>query len=260
MNFFSSSSPWTNESSRTGQSATPVIRAKKKKATKANPSHKQNLLRIDTFGAQINLSAAHLSDVEILSLILSPLLRKLDCQPIARALIERFTTFGRAINASALDLGKIEGLDVNDIAAFKAAAAIAPLLLRKRVGEATPIRMWDELMDYLNVRIQDERVEVVRIIFLNSCSRLIADEEMQRGSITYAAIDPRDVIRRALELDAVYIVIVHNHPSGLMCPSPQDISLTKKIEQAAEYMNIAVLDHVIIGKGEYLSLRAGKFI
>ena len=220
----------------------------------------RDLLRIDALDEKLSYGAAQMADLEALELLLIPLLRRSDSKQIARAMIEKFRTFGRAINASALELAEIEGLGVADIAAVKAASAIAPLLLRKRAFDAPAIRMWDDLINYLGVKMQDERVEVLRIIFLNAHGRLIADEEMQRGSITQVAIIPRDVIRRSLELDAVSIVIVHNHPSGSLRPSQQDILMTKEIQRVGESMNIAVHDHIIVGKGKYMSLRSANLM
>lgn len=120
--------------------------------------------------------------------------------------------------------------------------------------------MWDDLIRYVIARLQHERVEVFFCIFLDSASRLIADEELGRGTIDRVAVQPREIIRRCLAIDATGIVLVHNHPTGTLEASRKDIEFTQDVVRAAKLMAIAVHDHVIVGNGQCFSFRANKLL
>jgi DNA repair protein RadC len=115
---------------------------------------------------------------------------------------------------------------------------------------------WDRLMDYLNAALARERVEQFRVLFLDVRNRLLADEAQARGTVNHTPVYPREVVKRALELQASAIILVHNHPSGDPTPSRDDIEMTREVKRAAAALSITLHDHVIVGNGRWLSFRA----
>jgi DNA repair protein RadC len=141
-------------------------------------------------------------------------------------------------------------------AALKIVQAAAVRLARAEVIDRPMLSNWDALMAYLNAVMARERVEQFRILFLDSRNRLITDEAQSRGTVNHTPVYPREVVRRALELQASAIILAHNHPSGDPAPSREDIAMTREIVAAAQALSITVHDHVIIGNGRWVSFRA----
>jgi DNA repair protein RadC len=216
--------------------------------------------RVRQLQGRLSAMMSGLADDEVLELVLAPVIGSLNTMLIAQALLKAFGTFGRVIHATASDLMAIEGLGSDGVVALKTVGAAALHMLRKALHEAPCIRMWDDLMKYVIARLQNERVEVFFVIFLDHNSRVIADEELSRGTINRLPGYPREVIRRCLELDAVAVILVHNHPSGVLRPSTGDVAFTQDIVKAATTMGIIVHDHIIVGRGECLSFRAQKLL
>ncbi|MBC9206487.1 DNA repair protein RadC [Roseomonas aerophila] len=196
-----------------------------------------------------------LLDHELLEMQLFLALPRRDTKPIARALLARFGSFGNAISARPEELRQIEGLGEAGVAALKTVQAAALRLMRQEVRDQPLLNNWDSLLAYLQAAMAREATEQFRILFLDSRNRLIADEAQARGTVNHTPVYPREVVKRALELQATALILVHNHPSGDPTPSGADIEMTGEIKQAATTLGIAVHDHLIIGNGRHLSFR-----
>ncbi len=193
-----------------------------------------------------------LADHEMLELVLYALPRR-DTKGLARELIARFGGFAGAIAAPTQDLLAVEGLGETGTAALKAVQAAALRLLRAEVLSRPVLNNWDRLMAYLGAELSRERVEQFRILFLDNKNRLLADEAQQRGTVNHTPVYPREVAKRALELHATALIVVHNHPSGDPTPSRDDIAMTQQIKAAVEPLSIVLHDHVVIGNGSWFS-------
>jgi len=196
-----------------------------------------------------------LADHEMLEMVLFLALPRRDTKPIARALLGVFGSFGAVISAPPADLMRVDGLGEAGTAALKLVQAAALRLLRSEVMDKPVLASWDRLIEYLVAALGHEKAEQVRVLFLDNRNRLMADEIMGQGTVNHAPVYPREVVRRALELHATAIVLVHNHPSGDPTPSRDDITMTKAIQLACEALRITVHDHVIIGGGRWISFR-----
>jgi DNA repair protein RadC len=195
-----------------------------------------------------------LADHEMLEIVLFALPRR-DTKPLARALLSRFGSFARAITASVPDLLSVEGLGEAGTAALKSVQAAALRLLRAEVIEQPVLTNWEALTAYLGAELSRERIEQFRVLFLDSRNRLLADEAQQRGTVNHTPVYPREVAKRALELHATALILVHNHPSGDPTPSRDDILMTEQIRVAAAALSITLHDHIIVGNGRWLSFR-----
>jgi DNA repair protein RadC len=194
-------------------------------------------------------------DHELLEMVLFLALPRRDTKPIARALLARFGSFGNAIAAPLQELRGIEGLGEAGAAALKTVQAAALRLAREEAKQVVMLNSWDRLVEYLTVQLARERVEHVRVLFLDTRNRLIADEAQGKGTVNHTPVYPREVVKRALELQATAMILVHNHPSGDPTPSRADIDMTAEIKAAAAVFGIVLHDHLIIGNGRHTSLR-----
>ncbi len=195
-----------------------------------------------------------LADHEMLEIVLFALPRR-DTKPLARALLTRFGSFARVIAAPVPDLLGIDELGNAGVTALKSVQAAALRLLRAEVIGQPVLDSWDRLMAYLNAELSRERVEQFRVLFLDNRNRLLADEAQQRGTVNHTPVYPREVAKRALELHATALILVHNHPSGDPTPSREDIAMTEQIRAAAAALSIVLHDHVVVGNGRWLSFR-----
>ena len=196
-----------------------------------------------------------LADYELLEMVLFLALPRRDTKPIAKALMERFGSFSNAIAAPLNDLRAIEGMGEAGTAALKTVQAAALRLARGEVMNRPVLSNWDALMDYLNAALARERVEQFRVLFLDTRNRLLADEAQARGTVNHTPVYPREVVKRALELQATALILVHNHPSGDPTPSRDDIEMTREVVTAARALAIVLHDHIIVGNGTWLSFR-----
>ena len=196
-----------------------------------------------------------LLDHELVEYLLALAIPRRDTKPLAKQLLHDFGGIGALLTADAGALARA-GLSDGVVGALKIAQASALRLLKAEVLNRPVLSSWQALLDYLHADMAHLGVERVRVLHLNSKNMLIADEVMSQGSVDEAAVYVREVIRRALELGATAIIIVHNHPSGDPQPSRQDIQLTREIVEAGRPLKIQVHDHVIIGAGGHASLRA----
>jgi DNA repair protein RadC len=199
-----------------------------------------------------------LADHEMLEMILFIALPRRDTKPLARALLDRFRTFGGVVGAPAAELLAVDGIGEAGAAAVKLVQAAALRMMRQEVATQPVLSTWERLTDYLMAAMGHERTEQFRVLFLDSRNKLIADEVQGTGTINHAPAYPREVVRRCLELHASAVILAHNHPSGDPAPSREDVTLTGEIVRAAAVMGIAVHDHIIIGRGKWLSFRAEK--
>jgi DNA repair protein RadC len=196
-----------------------------------------------------------LADYELLEMLLFFAMPKGDTKPLAKALINRFGSFADVLAASQEALMATRGLGPHSVAAIKLVQAAALRMARAEVMERPVLNRWDALIDYLNMAMARENVEQLRVLFLDSKNRLIADEAQAKGTVNHTPVYPREVVKRALDLHATALILVHNHPSGDPTPSRADIEMTQEIRRAGELLSITVHDHVIIGRGRHLSFR-----
>ena len=196
-----------------------------------------------------------LADHELMEMVLFLALPRRDTKTIARRLLSRFGSFAAAISAPLPDLRAIDGMGEAGAAALKTVQAAALRLARSEIINRPVLTNWDRLMDYLNAVLARERVEQFRVLFLDNRNRLLADEAQARGTVNHTPVYLREVVKRALEMHATAIILVHNHPSGDPTPSQEDIEMTKEVQNAARTLSIVLHDHVIVGNGRWISFR-----
>ena len=196
-----------------------------------------------------------LADHEMLEMLLFLALPRRDTKPVARLLLDRFGTFAASVSAAPAELLSVEGVGEAGAAALKLAQAAALRLLRDEVREQPVLKDWGRLMDYLIAMLAREKVEQARVLFMDSKNRLLADEVQVRGTVNATMIYPREVVRRALELNATAILLVHNHPSGDPTASREDLAMTQAVQRAAAALGIKLLDHVIVTGNRWLSFQ-----
>jgi DNA repair protein RadC len=196
-----------------------------------------------------------LADHEVLEMVLFLALPRRDTKPIARALIAAFGSYAQAIAAPLPELLKVEGLGEAGAAALKIVQAASIRLIRAEVIYRPVLSNWDRLIEYLTAVLAREKVEQVRVLYLDNRNRLIADEVESLGTVNHTPVYPRELVKRALDRHATAIILVHNHPSGDPSPSQEDIAMTREIKQAAQALSIVLHDHVIIGNGKWVSLK-----
>jgi DNA repair protein RadC len=204
--------------------------------------------------------AEALADHEVVEYQLMTAIPRRDVKPLARALIARFGGLAGVLNAEAQALARFPGMGETSAAALKIVALAARRLARSVVREQPVLGSWQALIDYLTIDMAHLTVERVRVLYLNHQNMLIRDEHVTDGSIDEAAIHPREVIRRALDVGATALILVHNHPSGVAEPSRADIQITGRIAEAGRLLGIVVHDHIIIGREGHVSLKAKGLI
>ncbi len=196
-----------------------------------------------------------LADYELLEMLLYFAMPKGDTKPLAKALINRFGSFASVLAAPQQALLDTRGLGPHSVAALKLVQAAAVRMSRAEVMERPVLSNWDRLIDYLHAVMAREKIEQFRVLFLDPKNRLIADEAQARGTVNHTPVYPREVVKRALELHATALILVHNHPSGDPTPSRADLEMTREIKQAAAILSITLHDHLIVGNGRFLSFR-----
>ena len=203
----------------------------------------------------IAAGAEALPDYELMEVLLFAGNPRGDVKPLAKNLIERFGSFAAALSADPDDLLSVPGLGVSGVAALKSVREAALRLMKAELRERPVIASWDRLVDYCRAHVAYNKVEEFHLLFLDRKNALIAHEQQQRGTIDHTPVYTREVVKRALELGASALILVHNHPSGDPTPSKADIAVTKDIVSAAKPLGVIIHDHVIIGRGRHTSLR-----
>lgn len=201
-----------------------------------------------------------LSDYELLELLLFRAQPRRDMKPVAKALLEKFGSFAEVISAPAKRLAEVDGIGEASITELKIVQAAASRLLRDEVKKQPVLSSWSAVLDYCRSAQAFAEREQFRILFLDRRNQLIADEVQQTGTVDHTPVYPREVVKRALELSATAIILVHNHPSGDATPSRADIDMTKQIVEIAQKLGIEVHDHLIVGKHGHASLKGLKLI
>lgn len=201
-----------------------------------------------------------LADYEILELLLFRLIPRRDTKPIAKALIERFGSLAGVFGAPAALLQEVKGVGEAVALDLKLLSTISHRTLKSELRGKQVLSSWSSVIEYCHAAMAHETREQFRILFLDKRNALIADEVQGRGTVDHTPVYPREVVKRALELSATALILVHNHPSGDPTPSRADIDMTKMIIEAAKPLGIAIHDHIIIGKDGQASLKGLRLI
>ena len=201
-----------------------------------------------------------IADYELLELVLFRAIPRRDVKPLAKALIARFGSFAEAIAAPPARLAEVEGMSAGAIAEFKIVEASAKRFAKGAAQKRLPIGSWSEVIDYCRTAMAFDEREEFRVLFLDKKNGLIADESQGVGTVDQTPVYPREVVRRALELAASAIILVHNHPSGDPTPSTQDVKMTLDIIAVAAPLGVTVHDHIIVGRHGHASLKGLRLI
>jgi DNA repair protein RadC len=201
-----------------------------------------------------------LADHEVIEMLLMQAVPRRDMKPLARSLLQRFGSLAGVLQADPRALAGHSGMGEATVAALRIVTVAATRLARQKVREAPVIGSWQALIDYLTIDMAHLTLERVRVLYLNSRNMLILDDLVGEGSIDEASIHPREVIRRALDIGATALILVHNHPSGTPDPSRADIEITNRIAEAGRLLGVTVHDHIVIGREGHVSLRAKGLI
>jgi DNA repair protein RadC len=201
-----------------------------------------------------------LSDYELLEMALFPALPRRDTKPLAKALLKKFGSFAEVIHAPMARLREVEGIGEASINQIKLLAAAATRVAKGEVKKNIALSSWNDVIDYIRTGMAFADKEQFRLLFLDKRNQLISDEVQQTGTVDHTPVYPREVIKRALELSATALILVHNHPSGDPSPSQADIQMTKAIVDIATPLGISVHDHIIVGKRGHASLKGMKLI
>ena len=199
--------------------------------------------------------AGALADYELLELVLFRAVPRRDTKPMAKALLKKFGTFAGVVNAPPDRLKEVKGVGEHIVTELKVVEAAALQLAKSEISDKPVLSSWQKVLDYAHASMAHREKEQFRIIFLDRKNRLIADAVQQEGTINHTPVYPREVVKRALELSASSIILVHNHPSGDPSPSQPDIDMTRKIAEAAEKLGIKIHDHIIIAREGHASFR-----
>jgi DNA repair protein RadC len=203
---------------------------------------------------------SHLKDYELLELLLCAFIPRIDVKPIAKELIERFGTVSAALAAPPARLMEISGIGETTAAYIRATNLLLQQTAKDAVHDRPVISNWAALLNYVSLKIKHEKTEQARVLYLDRKNKLIADEKAGQGTVDHAPVYPREIARRALELSASAVILVHNHPSGDPTPSRADIDLTRDIERTLAPLEIKVHDHLVVGARETVSMKAKGLI
>ena len=204
--------------------------------------------------------ALAMPDYELLELVLFRAIPRQDVKPLARRLMDTFGDFNRVLAAPPDRLSAVQGVGSAVVQELKIVEAAAHRMARAKVMQRHVISSWDAVLDYCHTTMAHRETEQFRILFLDRKNVLIADEEQARGTVDHVPVYPREVVKRALELNASALILVHNHPSGDPTPSEADISMTVQINTAAQALGLSLHDHLIIGKSQELSFRSAGYL
>ncbi|WP_010142293.1 RadC family protein [Oceanicola sp. S124] len=204
--------------------------------------------------------AAALPDYEMLELVLFRANARQDMKPLARRLMETFGDFNSVVTAPPERLLEVDQVGPAVICELKLIEAAAQRLARARVMRRQVVSSWDALIDYCHTAMAHRETEQFRVLYLDRKNVLIADEEQGKGTVDHVPVYPREVVKRALSLNASALILVHNHPSGDPTPSQADIDMTAQIEAAAQTLGLVLHDHIIVGRSRELSFRSEGYL
>jgi DNA repair protein RadC len=197
-----------------------------------------------------------LPDYELLEFLLYSAQARRDTKPIAKALIERFGDLASVLGADREALKSVPGMGDASVATLLAVRAAAARFLKGELRQRAVISSWQALIDYCNAQTGFAEIEAFHLLFLDRKNALIRDERQQRGTVDHTPVYPREVVKRALELNASALIMVHNHPSGDPTPSKADIEMTRAVAKALATVGIALHDHVVLGRGRHASFKS----
>jgi DNA repair protein RadC len=201
-----------------------------------------------------------LPDYELLELVLFRSIPRRDVKPIAKSLIKRFGTFAEVLTAAPARLLEVDGISERVVTDLKIVEASARRLAKGEVAKRPVLSSWSAVLDYCRTTMAFMDKEQFRLLFLDKRNALIADEIQQSGTVDHTPVYPREVVKRALELSASALILVHNHPSGDPTPSSADIKMTREIIEVAKPLGISVHDHIIVGREGHASLKGLQLI
>lgn len=243
------------EGAKATKTSTTTSEPRAKSPTPHFHGHRDRLRnRFDSAGADA------LADYELLEMLLFRFLPRVDTKPVGKELLQKFGSIGAILGASERDLmavGRIGSAAARDI---KVVAALCNRSLKAEIQNRTVLGSWSAVIDYCTAIMAHESIEQFRILYLDKKNMLILDEVQQRGTIDHTPVYPREVIKRALEVSASALILIHNHPSGDPTPSQADISMTRSIMESAAPMGIVIHDHVIIGRDGHVSMKGLNLI
>ncbi len=208
----------------------------------------------------LDSSKGGLPDYEILEMLLFSSHPRGDVKPLAKELIARFGNLAKVLNTPAEELLKVKGINVSSLAQIRVVQEAAERLLKGEVVEKPILQSWKALIDYCRGSMGHLKVEQFRILFLNKKNMLISDELQETGTVDQTPVYPREIVKRALALEASSIILIHNHPSGDTAPSAADINLTKKIKTAVETIGVTLHDHFIVSANDHYSFKTNRLI
>jgi len=199
-------------------------------------------------------------DYELLEMILYGAIPRGDTKPLAKRLLERFGDLNHVLAAPDARLKEVEGAGDKVVFQLKLMQAVGHRMARARVMQKPILSSWDALLDYCQTAMAHRDLEQFRVLYLDRKNVLIADEAQANGTVDHVPVYPREVVKRALELNATAMILVHNHPSGDPTPSQSDIDMTNAVRDAADVFGITIHDHLVIGKARELSFRSEGYL
>ncbi|MBD0416533.1 RadC family protein [Oryzicola mucosus] len=206
------------------------------------------------------VGAEAMADYELLELLLFRLIPRADTKPVAKALLMRFGSISEVLGAPVALLQEVKGIGPSVALDLKIIAATARKMARGEIAKREILSSWTQVLEYCRTAMAFEQREQFRILFLDKKNTLIADEVQQTGTVDHTPVYPREVIKRALELSATALILLHNHPSGDPTPSRADIDMTKTIIDIAKPLGISIHDHIIIGRHGVASMKGLQLI
>ncbi|HEV7157264.1 MAG TPA: DNA repair protein RadC [Caulobacteraceae bacterium] len=219
-------------------------------AISPNAGHRQRLRQ------RAAISLAALPDYELLELVLARAVARGDVKPLAKALLTRFGGLAAVFGASPEELRSVKGVGAAIALDLKLIHEAIVRIGKAEVKKRPVISSWSALLAYVRTSLAHEAREHFKVLFLDKKNQLIADEMMGSGTVDHAPVYPREVVRRALELSASAVILVHNHPSGDPTPSSADVDMTRQVVEAARPLRIAVHDHLVVGRDGVASFKA----
>lgn len=235
-------------------------RRKSRKAASESPTKHYHGHRDRLRQRVLTSEPSALADYELLELLLCAFIPRVDVKPIAKDLLKRFGSVSEALAAPPERLTEVSGIGENAAAYIRATHLLMQRAASDPVRRRTVITNWAALLNYVKLTLRHEMAEQARVLFLDRKNQLIADEVMGRGTVDHAPIYPREIARRALELGASAVILVHNHPSGDPTPSRADIDMTREIEATLAPLGVRLHDHLVVGVAETVSMKAKGLI
>lgn len=202
----------------------------------------------------------YITDAELLELLLTYAIPRIDVKPIVRALINKFGSYGKIIAAPKQELLRIPGIGQNAAIFIKALHAGTLRNYVSNMKDCPVFHKYEILENYCKMTLADKNIEEFHVIYLDKNNQLIQDDAHSIGTVDHAVAYPREILKRALELNACHVILLHNHPSGSPIFSSDDIRITKAVQTILENVEINLHDHLLVANGQVFSAKAMNFI